>query len=107
MTHVNCLSHQSPSTPAVDLLESESNYLILAELPGVSRDDITIELESQQLRLETHEATDTGPHFSRRFKLPLEVDPQGIEASLQDGLLSVRIPKTAPAGARRIEVKAN
>ncbi len=96
-------------SPVVDLYESDSNYLLVAELPGVSPQGITISLESQELRVEARlQPTEQGPpDFARRFKVPREIDEQNIEADMRDGLLSVRLPKTPQASARRIEVKVN
>lgn len=109
----------TPSTwhPAVDVLESKDSYLIRAELPGMKREDIKVEVKDGTLVL-SGERTSEKPaegveyrhvervnaKFSRSFSLPETVKHEGIEATYKDGLLEIRVPKAEEAKPRQIEV---
>jgi HSP20 family protein len=103
--------------PAVDIEELEDTYVVEAEVPGVKREDVNIEVSGNELTIsgETREREREGVtrrrmrrvgKFEFRVMLPSEVNPEGVEAKLNDGVLSVRIPKAAGAKRRRIEVKS-
>ncbi|MEV0057507.1 Hsp20/alpha crystallin family protein [Saccharopolyspora shandongensis] len=102
--------------PMVDLEETENAYLFEVDLPGVARDDITVEVRGQELWItgELKEKERTGVlrrkmrrtgSFSFRGSLPGEVDADEIEANLMDGVLSVKVPKSQQSTSRRIEIK--
>ena len=104
--------------PPVDLEEADDAFVVEAELPGVKRDDVTVELEAGELAIygERKERERTGllrrqtrrtGRFEYRVTLPGDVDPDRVEASLKDGVLRVRVPKTQRSQARRIEVRAD
>jgi HSP20 family protein len=100
--------------PVVDLVETADAYLLYAELPGVEREDVTLdsdgsvlEIAGQRrppahgfLRLEGSWGT-----FRRRVELPAPVAPEGIEARFRRGILEVRLPKRAAAASRTVTVK--
>ncbi len=101
--------------PPVDLHETDDAYVLTAELPGVGRDDIDIQLHGDQLTLsgarpersacEQYHRVERGHGtFSRTFQLPLPVDAARINADLRDGVLTVTCPKQPPSEARRIQV---
>jgi HSP20 family protein len=102
--------------PPVDIEETEDSYILEMDLPGVKPEDVNLELrDSNELRVtgqyRERERTGTMRRQSRRsgqFEydviLPGEVDPEKIDASLEDGVLFVRLGK-AQAQPRRIEVK--
>jgi HSP20 family protein len=103
--------------PAVDIEELEDTYVVEAEVPGVKREDVNIEVSGNELTIsgETKEREREGVtrrrmrrvgKFEFRVMLPSEVNPEGVEAKLNDGVLTVRIPKAAGAKRRRIEVKS-
>jgi HSP20 family protein len=103
--------------PAVDIEELEDTYVVEAEVPGVKREDVNIEVSGNELTIsgETKERERKGVtrrrmrrvgKFEFRVMLPSEVNPEGVEAKLNDGVLTVRIPKAAGAKRRRIEVKS-
>lgn len=103
--------------PPVDIEEADDAFLVEAELPGVQRNDINIELVGNELAItgEIKERERKGVlrrrtrrigRFEYRVRLPDQVDPEKIEADLKDGVLSVRVPKTEKAARRRIEVKS-
>lgn len=102
--------------PPVDIEEFDDAFVVEAELPGVKRDDVTVELEAGELAIfgERKERERVGllrrqtrrtGRFEYRVTLPGDVDPDRVEASLKDGVLRVRVPKTQRAQARRIEVR--
>jgi HSP20 family protein len=103
--------------PAVDIEEQEDAYIVEAEVPGVKREDVNIELVGNELMItgELKERERKGiirrstrrvGRFEFRVTLPDQVDPEKIDASLNDGVLTVRVPKSERAQRRRIEVKS-
>src|SRR5215218_10180270 len=92
--------------PAMDLVESGDHFVLRADLPGLSEEDVHIELEDTTLtvsgeRKAEHESRDEGFYrverafgaFSRTLTLPKGIDPEAITASFDRGVLEVRIPK--------------
>ena len=102
-------------TPLVDVEETDDAYVVEAELPGIKREEIAIELLANELALTgevarrersgtmRRQARRTG-RFEYRVTLPDQVDPDKVEATLADGVLTIRIPKAQQAQRRRIEV---
>ncbi len=102
-------------SPLADLTESDDAYLVEVDLPGVKRDDINLELHGSELvvsgEVKEKEAKGERRHRSRRtgqfgyrVTLPEPVDEDKVEASLDDGVLSIRLPKTEAVKARHIEI---
>ena len=104
-------------TPAVDIQETEKEYLIKADLPEVKREDVKVNFEHGMLTLEGerrreseektnafHKVERSYGKFVRRFAMPTEVDPEHVMATFKDGVLTVRLPKTT-TGKKAIEVK--
>lgn len=104
--------------PAVDVEETADELLLRAELPGLRREDIEVELEDGILTIQgekKYEKRDENAQgllyerrwgtFNRRFTLPRAVAADQISASLEDGVLTVRIPKAEEARGRKIEVR--
>lgn len=89
--------------PLVDVLENEQEFLLIADMPGVSRDALEITVDSGQLELraetETHE-------YHRSFTLGHDVDLDAVEGKLEFGQLEVHLPKRAEAQARRITIQS-
>ncbi len=105
--------------PAVDIFETEKQVTVTAEMPGVSGEGVDISLEDDVLTIrgskQSEEQTDarillqeyeTG-HYLRRFTVSEAIDQEKIEASMNDGLLTIVLPKTTPAQPRKIEVKGS
>src|ERR687897_367578 len=101
-------------------LQSEMNRLLKADLPGVSEEDVQIELEDSTLtisgeRKAEHQAEHEGYYrverstgsFSRSLTLPKGVDPEAVTARFDRGVLEVRIPKPAERKPRRISIGGN
>jgi len=103
--------------PAVDIEELEDAYVVEAEVPGVKREDVNIEVTGNELTISgeikvreregiIRRRTRRVGEFEFRVVLPNEVNPEGVDAKLNDGVLTVRIPKAKRAQRRRIEVKS-
>ena len=103
--------------PAMDLAETEDHFVLRADLPGLSEEDVSIELEDNLLtvsgeRKSEHEDKGEGYHrverasgrFARSLTLPEGVDPEAIEASFDRGVLEVRIPKPEERKPRRVAI---
>lgn len=110
---------QEPDTvlrPAVDIYEDAEGITLVADMPGVSRERLNIEVDKEVLlvegdaeismpeKMEPLYADVRSTRFRRSFGLSGELDTGGIEASLRDGVLNVRIPKRAEVRPRKIEV---
>src|SRR5919108_4794383 len=105
--------------PAMDLMERDDHFLLKADLPGLSEEDVSIEIQDGTLtisgeRREEHEERERGWYrlerqlgrFSRSLTLPEGVDPDGIAAQFDRGVLQVRIPKPEERKPRRVAIKA-
>lgn len=104
--------------PAMDLVETEDHLVLRADLPGLDRDDIDIEVKDGVLtvsgeRKAQHEDKREGFHrversfgrFSRSLELPKGVDPGSVSAGFEKGVLEVRMPKPAERKPTRIEIE--
>lgn len=103
--------------PPVDVIEDSAGITLLADLPGVPRDKLTLQLETDSLTIEGEVALSIPeemksrhaelrvPRFRRTFKLSRELDGEKASAELKNGVLKLRIPKAEHAQARRIEVQ--
>jgi HSP20 family protein len=105
-------------SPAVDIREDDTSYVLTADIPGVKRDDIEITLEDGVLTVKGErkaetEVTEEGYRrrerthgiFQRQFSLPETVDTANISATVDDGVLEIEIPKQEKPEPRRITVK--
>jgi HSP20 family protein len=106
-------------TPPVDLYETSNQFVLTAELPGLSRDQIEIHAEQYRIVIrgaraavpssdvaceQFHRVERGHGRFSRAFTLPEAIDVERVSADLKDGILTVSIPKAVEQGARRIDV---
>ena len=103
-------------SPLADLEETDDAYVIEVELPGVKREDVSVELSGRRLVV-TGERKDrersgvlrrrtrSVGRFHHEVVLPGDVDGEGVSASLEEGVLTVRVPKVAAERPRRIEVR--
>lgn len=107
---------QSAFTPVADVEETPEAYLVEIELPGLTREDIDIEIAGQHLtvRGERKEKERVGilrrrertvGRFCYEVTVPGDVEDEGVEASLDDGVLHVRLPKPERERPRRIEIR--
>lgn len=102
--------------PRVDIYEDTGGITLHADLPGVPKDRLAIDVDGDTLRIEGEVVLDAPEsmeatyaevrlaRFRRAFTLSPELDSGGIQAQFRDGVLSLRIPKHAHAQPRRIEV---
>jgi HSP20 family protein len=104
-------------SPLVDIEEQDDSYVLEAELPGVKREDVNIEVVGNELAItgEIKERERKGAvrrrtrrtgRFEYRVGLPDQVDAGKIDANLDQGVLTVRVPKSARAKRQKIEVKS-
>ena len=105
--------------PPVDLYETASAFVLTAELPGLTRDQIDIQAEDSRIVIrgaraaapssdiaceQFHRVERGHGRFSRSFALPEPIDVAQITADLKDGILTVMIPKAVDRGSRRVNV---
>lgn len=101
--------------PAMDLCETAAAYLLTAELPGVTRDQVRIDIRDGKLTLQGrrearvscehyHQVERGHGEFCRSVVLPQAVDAAGVTAEMRDGVLTITVPKAAGAGPRRVDV---
>ena len=115
----NCRPATSTSLrPRVDIEETEAEFRVRMDLPGVKREDLKVEIEDDALLIEAErksEASDdvqvlhreraSHARFSRRFSLGESVRSDSIKARLTDGILELTLPKAEKALPRRINVE--
>lgn len=107
-------------TPAVDIYETGEEIVVKAELPGVEKDQIDVEARDGVLTLRGerkverdvkeenyHRVERSYGAFRRSFSLPSSVDPDGIRATLRDGILEVRLAKRAEVRPKKVPVKVS
>ena len=106
-------------TPPVDLYETPTEFVLTAELPGLTRDEIEIQAEDGRIAIRGARSASAGRdipceqyhrverghgRFSRAFALPEPIDVDRVTADLKDGILTVSIPKAVERGTRKISV---
>jgi HSP20 family protein len=104
--------------PALNIWDDENNLYVEAEIPGVKAEDLEAYAIGRELTIKGRRASLQDPkalyhrqergtgEFARVMELPVDVDANGVQASLKDGILTVTLPKAREAKPRRIEVKA-
>lgn len=103
-------------TPAADIYENDETLTVVMEVPGVEKKDLDIHLENDLLRIEgridfkkydgldpLYSEYNVG-HFARSFNLSSQIDAKRIAASLEDGVLTLTLPKAEEARPRRIPI---
>lgn len=96
----------------VDVFANEDGFLVVADLPGVKPEDLTVELDKGLLtvagirRMNWNGEAAQAPtlEYRRRFQVPDEIDPARVGAKLQDGVLTVTLPKAEAHKPRRIPI---
>jgi HSP20 family protein len=103
--------------PPVDIFEDAGGITLLADLPGVTREDLAIGIDGRNLTIEAPlklgeanaltsvYAEVRANHFRRSFELSSDLDTTKVDAGLRDGVLTLRIPKAEQAKPRRIDVR--
>jgi len=104
--------------PAIDVRENESEYKIVAELPGMSKDDVKLSVtdnivtirgekkaQVEEKNENWHQVERTYGSFERSFTLGTSVDPSGVKARFESGVLTVSLPKSEEARPREIRIE--
>ena len=112
--------HEMAWAPALEMYEKDNNFVVKAELPGVKKDDVDVSItgdtltirgqkkaskevkEEDYYRCESHYGS-----FSRSITLPASVDAKKIEASYENGILEIHVPKAKEAVPTKVEIKGN
>jgi HSP20 family protein len=93
-------------TPAVDVYENEHELLVVADLPGVTRERLDIHIDPPELRIETKAESAEGTVWRRSFTLDERIDAAKVSAELKHGVLTVRLPKADEVKPRKIAIRA-
>jgi HSP20 family protein len=106
--------------PAVDIVEKDTAYLVKAELPGLAPENIDVQVENEVLTVRGERKYENAEEnagyrrversygsFARSFVLPKGTNPDAIDAQVENGVLTVTIPKPAAATSRKVEVKGS
>ncbi len=110
----------APSFPPVNVWADEESTLITAELPGMTSDDIEIDVLENTLTLSGEREAEELPEgaryhrqergygkFSRSIRLPYSVDVDNVEATFKNGVLEIKLPRTEKDRPKKIEVKVS
>jgi HSP20 family protein len=102
---------------AVDVAERDDEFVVTADLPGFEREDVSVELTDEALRIEAEHTEERGQEeerfvrrersrqsLSRSVPLPGPADAEGAEATFTNGVLSVSLPKAGGDDSRRIDI---
>lgn len=104
--------------PKTNLYDQGDSFEIMAEVPGLEKDDITIRVQGNYLEIsgekkndtpegyKAHRVERTSASFSRSFTLPADVDAEKVVAKLRDGILTVTLPRAEAAKPRKIAIEA-
>lgn len=105
-------------SPKVDITETDTEYLVSAELPGVKKEDVHVSVEGGELMIrgERHEMKEEKGRkihrversygsFYRAFDLPADVDPQQVDARYDNGILNLHLPKTGRPAVKGKEIE--
>jgi HSP20 family protein len=101
--------------PEVDILENEDEILLYADLPGVTRENLTVHIDNGKLTLTgTRQLNPEGAsiweefgdvEYRRVFSVPQSIDMEKVSAELQDGVLRLHLPKSSAAKPKTIDIK--
>lgn len=104
------------AAPLVDIVENDQEILLYADMPGVDRKDITINIDNGRLSLSgVREVKPAGAinweefgdiEYRRTFSVPQTIDVSAVNAELKDGVLLLHLPKSEAAKPRQIEIRA-
>ncbi len=107
----------SGAFPLVNVFRQGDDFVVVAELPGVSKDDLDVQIQKKQLRLAGKKSIDfpeeASVHrrerrkgsFDRTITFPVAVDPDGAKAEYRDGVLKLHVPRSAEEKPRSIAIR--
>ena len=101
-------NHQADRAPAVDIYETEAELVLLANLPGVAESGLKLEIDNGILTLEGNVDENGEKHlhrYYRQFRLTEKIDGNSSNATLKNGVLTLRLPKTEAAKPKKIAVR--
>ncbi|HEU4376738.1 MAG TPA: Hsp20/alpha crystallin family protein [Telluria sp.] len=110
---------ESVSSPRLNVTENEQSFQVQAEMPGVKKEDVKVAIDRQRVTIEAETkqeqqqregenlvyAERTARKFMRSFMLPTEVDDAGADARLEDGILTLTLPKKQASAAKRLTIQ--
>jgi HSP20 family protein len=109
----------SKFSPPSEVLEADAEYVIRLEVPGVKLEDITVEFIDDELRVSgekkivcedstkvCHCAERRSGQFQRTFRFPTDVEAEKVDARLENGVLTIQLPKAAKVLPRKIEIRS-
>jgi HSP20 family protein len=114
------IPHSESWAPPIDVYETATDYVVSAEVPGLTREQVELALEESRLTIQAERAdraakggTITRYHqverghgrFARTFEFAEKIDVERVTADLTNGVLTISLPKVPPPPARKIEVK--
>ena len=111
------LHHADTWSPPIDVYETADRYVVAAELPGLSRDEIELAMADSRLTIRGQRVERTADNvhfqqverghgqFARTFEFTDKVDVEHVTADLANGVLTITLPKLPPAPRRKIDVR--
>jgi len=108
-------THDRYLTPAVDIYETDEGLTLIADVPGLDKDHLKVDIDQGVLTIEGAAGhVDQGERlfgefavagYFRQFRLPDSIDPDRTEAELKDGVLTLHLPKAEAARPKKIAIK--
>jgi len=104
--------------PNTNIYETDNEYVLTSEMPGVSKENLNVVIDNKVLEITGHldkELKEHEPSFCefsfsnyyRRFRIGTEIDVEGVKAVIQNGILTMTLPKAQAARPRKIEISSN
>lgn len=90
-------------TPPVDIFENEDGFVLMADLPGIGADALSVRIEEGVLYIET-EGRGDAPGFHRRVEVPRQVETAAVKADLAGGVLTLHMPRGDAAKATHVPI---
>lgn len=109
------MMNEDANTLRVDVREEDNQFVLTTAVPGLSADDLTIQVLDNIVRIEGEYATSDGEHllrelpdgkFIRTLRMPSDIDADNVEAKIKNGILSLSLPKVEAARPKQIKIIA-